>query len=302
MQNPNDNPCGFNNMNLELDPRDPTPQRTIEKVVDIMQNPNNNPGGFNMNGPHHSWNQGPQMQPFPAGTAPFYPQGNFQQAPWNQPNLEQIYQRPNAGPWSNPSMFVNFHNQINHLEEAKKFFMEKAFNFDSLNDNGAVHKEVRKVKLNKLESQIRSLITSYTVGTTPTVSPPQILSLNGYRVEGAGEKLKHFDKDAKVEIINSLMNFYSFTKSKIVNFSNIRDALNGIVKEIDSTIEHQTNMLEALSTEIEIIKKEDSAESSEMVKKEALASFEELAASLRNLGLSDEEVEAKLQSIQKALL
>ena len=267
-----------------------------------MQNPNNIPGGFNMNGPHHSWNQGPQMQPFPAGTVPFYPQGNFQQAPWNQPNLEQIYQQPNAGPWSNPSMFDNFHNQINRLEEAKNFFKEKAFNFDSLSDNGAVHKEVRKVKLNKLESQIRSLIISYTVGTTPTVNPPQILSLNGYRVEGAGEKLKHFDKDAKVEIINSLMNFYSFTKSKIDNFSNIRDALNGIVKDFDSTIEYQTNMLEALSTEIEIIKKEDSAESSEMVKKEALASLEELTASLRNLCLSDEEVEAKLQSIQKALL
>lgn len=250
-----------------------------------MQNPNNNPGGFNnMNGPHHSWNQGPQMQPFPAGTAPFYPQGNFQQAPWNQPNLEQIYQRPNAGPWSNPSMFDNLHN------------------FDSLSGNGAVHKEVRKVKLSKLESQIRSLINSYTVGITQTVNPPQILSLNGYRVEGAGEKLKHFDKDAKVEIIISLMNFYSFTKSNIDNLSNIRDALNGIVKEFDSTIEHQTNMLEALSTEIEIIKKEDSAESSEMVKKEALASLEELTASLRNLGLSDEEVEAKLQSIQKALL
>ena len=268
-----------------------------------MQNPNNNPGGFNnMNGPHHSWNQGPQMQPFPAGTAPFYPQGNFQQAPWNQPNLEQIYQRPNAGPWSNPSMFDNFHNQINHLEEAQKFFKEKAFNFDSNSDDGAVHKEVRKVKLSKLESQIRSLIISYTVGTTQTVNPPQILSLNGYRVEGAGEKLKHFDKDAKVEIINSLMNFYSFTKSNIDNLSNIRDALNGIVKEFDSTIEHQTNMLEALSTEIEIIKKEDNAESSEMVKKEALASLEELTASLRNLGLTDEEVEAKLQSIQKALL
>lgn len=268
-----------------------------------MQNPNNIPGGFNnMNGPHHSWNQGPQMQPFPTGTAPFYPQGNFQQAPWDQPNLEQIYQRPNAGPWSNPSMFDNFHNQFkNHLEEAQKFFKEKAFNFDSNSDDGAVHKEVRKVKLSKLESQIRSLIISYTVGTTPTVNPPQILSLNGYRVEGAGEKLKHFDKEAKVEIINSLMNFYSFTKSNIDNLSNIRDALNGIVKEFDSTIEHQTNMLEALSTEIEIIKKEDSAESSEMVKKEALASLEELAASLRNLSLTDEEVEAKLQSIQKAL-
>lgn len=265
-----------------------------------MQNPNNNPCGFNnMYGPHHSWNQGPQMQPFPWGQPPFYPQGNFQQTPWNQHNLGQIHQRPNAGPWSNPSMFDSFHNQI---EDVKNFFKEKAFNFDSLSDDGAVHKEVRKVKLSKLESQIRSLIISHTVGTTPTVNPPQILSLNGYRIEGAGEKLKHFDKDAKVEIINSLMNFYSFTKSNIDNLSNIRDALNGIVKEFDSTIEHQTNMLEALSTEIEIIKKEDSTESSEMVKKEALASLEELTTSLRNLGLSDEEVEAKLQSIQKALL
>ena len=257
MQNPNNNPNSFNNMNLELDPRDPSPQRTIEKVVDLTSQTH--------------------TQSFPGGQPPFYPQGNFQQTPWNQPNPGQTHQGPNTGPYGLPPSMSNiFHNQINQ-------------------------KEIQKAKLNSLESQIRSLIISYTVGTTATIFPPQILSLNGYRVEGASEKLKHFDKDAKVEIINSLMNFYSFTKSNIDNLSNIRDALNGIVKDFDSTIEHQTNMLEALSTEIEIIKKEDSAESSEMVKKEALASFEELAASLRNLGLSDEEVEAKLQSIQKAL-
>lgn len=253
-----------------------------------MQNPNVNLGGFNnMNGPHHSWNQGPRMQPFPAGSAPFYPQGQFQQTPWGPTNFGQNRM---TGLWSNPS------------EEAKKFFEENNSNFDSIPDSETLQKETRKAKLAALENQILSLVFSYTVGvaeTTPT--PPQILSLNGYRVEGIGEKLKHFDKEAKVEIINNLMNFYGATKANIENLSDIRNALEDVAEKFNMTIESQTNMLKSLSAEIEIIKKDDDGDNSEMVKKEALTSLEELAASLRDVGLSDEEVEAKIQSIQTAL-
>lgn len=268
-----------------------------------MQNPNVNLGGFNnMNGPHHSWNQGPRMQPFPTGAAPFYPQGQFQQTPWGPSNFGQNQQRQNTGPWAGPSMSGNIHDEINRIEEAKKAFKENTLNFNSIPDSDVLQKETRKAKLASLENQILSLIFNYTSGVTATINPPQILSLNGYRVEGAGEKLKHFDKDAKAEIINSLMNFYGATKANIENLSDIRDALENVAEKFNMTIESQTNMLKSLTAEIEIIKKDDDGDNSETVKKEALASLEELTASLRNLSLTDEEVEAKLQSIQKALL
>ena len=266
-----------------------------------MQNPNVNLGGFNnMNGPHQSWNQGPRMQPFPAGAAPFYPQGQFQQTPWGPSNFGQNQQRQNTGPWAGPFMSGSIQDEINRIEEAKKAFKENTFNFDSIPDNETLQKEVRKAKLASLETQIHSLIFSYTLGVTATVNPPQILSLNGYRVEGAGEKLKHFDKETKAEIINSLMNFYGTTKVNVENLSDIRDALKDVAEQLNVTIESQTNMLNSLTAEIEIIKKDDDDNSGELIKKEALASLEELAASLRDVGLSDEEVEAKLQSIQKA--
>ena len=257
-----------------------------------MQNPNN-PNTFNnMNGPfmnnpfmnglqqpwvQQPWDRASRMQPFPAGAAPFYPQGNFQQTPGGMHEFEKNQQRPAKNPWHKPSIF-----DIGGNPPGAGF----------------------KANIGEIESQIHSFIIRCILGHTPAIAlnnSPQILSLNGYRIEGLGEKLKHFDKDAKVEIINSLMNFHSYIKSYSDSLSNILAAMENITKVLYANFENKTNMLKSLSTEIEIIKKSDGGESSEMVKKEALASLEELSSSLRDLGLTPEEVEAKLQLIQKAL-
>ena len=253
-----------------------------------MQNPNN-PNTFNnmngpfmnnpfMNSPQQPWNQPPpQMMPFHTGPTPFYPQGQFQQTPGGMHEFEKNQQRPAKNPWHKPSIF-----DIGGNPPGAGF----------------------KANIGEIESQIHSFIIRCILGHTPATAldnSPQILSLNGYRIEGLGEKLKHFDKDAKVEIINSLMKFQSYIKSYSDSLSDILAAMENITKVLDANFENKTNMLKSLSREIEIIKKDYDGDGDETVKKEALASLEELSVSLRNLGLTDEEVEAKLQAIQKGL-
>lgn len=252
-----------------------------------MQNPNNIPNGFNnMNTPQQPWGQPPHFHGIPP------------QAPWNQPTLGQIHQQPNDGPWSNP---FNFNGVREKLKEAKEFAEQNASNFGSIPGYEGLQKEIRRVKLKALESQIRYAIFPHTLGNFTPVNPPQILSLNGYRIEGMGEKLKNFDEEVKVEVVNSLGNFYNIIKVSNENLTNVRDVLKNIIEEFDNNIGNQTNMLKSLDVEIEVIKSNNGGESEVSDKKEALKSLEELSASLRDLGLTDEEVEAKLEAIQKAL-
>lgn len=250
-----------------------------------MQN-TNNPNGFNnMSIPQQPWSQTPHFQGFPS------------QGPWGQPMPNQIHQQPNVGAWYHS---FNFDSAREKLKDAEKFAKENGSNFGNIPGYEELQKEIRNSKLKALETQIRSAIFPYSFGNSTTVNPPQILSLNGYRIEGMGEKLKNFDREAKVEILSNLGNFYSVIKLKIEDLTNVRDVLKFIIEEFDNNISNQTNMLKSLDAEIEIIKSEKS-EDKDLEKEEAIKSLEELSVSLRDLGLTDEEVEAKLQAIQKAL-
>ena len=250
-----------------------------------MQNPNN-PNCFNnMNVPQQPWGQPPHFRGFPS------------QGPWGQPMPNQIHPQPNVGAWYHS---FNFDGAREKLEDAKKFAKENGSNFGNIPSYEEFQKEIRKNKLKTLESQIRSAIFPHTFGNFGSINSPQILSLNGYRIEGLGEKLKNFDREAKVEILNSLGNFYSLIKLNIEDLTNVRDVLKIIVEEFDNNISNQTNMLKSLDMEIEIVKS-DKSEDKDLEKEEAIKSLEELSVSLRDLGLTDEEVEAKLQAIQKVL-